>query len=136
MRLNCTRRGAVPMADGYARIAGKLGVVSLQTNVGLANGLSQVRSTKATGTPLLVCACIKDTRIQARTVFATSPDIQESVKQHTKWDRMVLRTDAISENVTRALTSATSVPSGMVFLALPEDSMTKKAEVEIFEAKG
>ena len=58
------------MADGYARITRKPSVVSLQTNVGLANGLSQVHSTKANGTPLLVCARIKDTRIQAPTVFA------------------------------------------------------------------
>ena len=127
---------AVSMADGYARITGKPGVVSLHTNVGLANGLGQIHNAKVNGIPLLVCACIKDTRIQGRTAFTTSHDIQESVKQYTKWDWLVLRADAISENVTRALKIATSAPTGPVFVALPEDLMSNKAEIEIFEAKG
>lgn len=126
----------VSMADGYARITGKPGVVSLHTNVGLANGISQVHTAKVDGISLLVCACIKDTRIQGRTAFTTTTDIQESIKQYTKWDWMVLRTDAISEDVTRALKIATSVPSGPVFLALPEDLLTKKEELEILDAKG
>lgn len=124
---------AVSMADGYARITGEPGVVSLHTNVGLANGVSQVHNAQINGIPILVTTGIKPSKIAGRTAFTTCPDVQELVKQHTKWDWTIQRTDAVSENVTRALKIATTQPTGPVFLALPEDVMAGKAEVEIKE---
>lgn len=127
---------AVSMADGYSRITGEPSVVSLHTNVGLANGIGQLHNAKVNGIPVLVCTGVKNIKIEGRTAFTTSHDIQESVKQYTKWDWMVLRTDAVSENVTRALKVATAQPTGPVFLALPEDVMAGKANLEVYDAKG
>ena len=127
---------AVSMADGYSRASGKPGVVSLHTNVGLANGIGQIHNAKVNDIPLVITAGIKHTKIQGRTAFTTSHDIQESVKQYTKWDWTVLRPDAMSENLSRALKIATTYPTGPTFLAIPEDMQSGKAEMEIAEADG
>ncbi|MCW3066155.1 MAG: Acetolactate synthase large subunit, partial [Solirubrobacterales bacterium] len=47
---------AVAMADGYARLSGKLGVAVLSRGPGLVNGLTAAIAARKRGTPLLIIA--------------------------------------------------------------------------------
>jgi benzoylformate decarboxylase len=117
---------AVAMADGYSRVSGKPGVVVLHTNVGLANGIGQIHNAYVDGVPLVVIAGMKPTKIQGRGGFTTAHDIREMVRQYTKWDWIVMRPDAIPENLNRAIRLAMAPPQKPTFLAIPEDFMAEE----------
>ncbi len=122
---------AVAMADGYCRMAGKPGVAVLHTNVGLANGVGQLHNAYVAGVPLVVIAGMKPTKIQGRGGFTTARDIREMVRQFTKWDWVVMRPDAIPENLNRALRIAMAPPRKPTFLAIPEDFLAEEIGWEI-----
>lgn len=118
---------AVSAADGYARITGKPGVVSLHANVGLANGVSQVYTAQVAGMPVIVLNAIKHRSILSHGAFTVAHDHQEMVKQFTKWDWTSLRVEELSQDLNRAFQVACQPPMGPVYLATPQDILEETA---------
>jgi benzoylformate decarboxylase len=64
----------VSMADGYARVTGRPGVVSLHTSVGTLNGASQIYNAYRDGSPVVVTAGHKDRTVLSEDGFCSHPD--------------------------------------------------------------
>lgn len=121
---------AVSAAEGYARTAGRPGVVSLHANVGLANGVSQVYGAQVSSQPLVVMNVVKQRSILSHGAFTTARDHQEMIKQYTKWDWLTLRPEELREDLHEAFRMATQPPLGPVYLALPQDMLEQPAAPE------
>jgi len=118
----CTHESvAVAAADGYARVTGRPAVAYLHANVGLANGIAHLSCAALTESPVVVLNGIKSTEILNRGGFTTAAYPQDYVRQHVKLGRIVLRADAVADDLTRALKAATAEPGGPVYLGLPQD---------------
>lgn len=122
---------AVGMADGFARAGGGPGFVNAHTSTGTANSIGNLFNAYVDGTPLIMTIAIKDTRILGRDCFSEVPDILGMTRQFAKWSWQVLRPDKIAENTFRAFKVANSPPYGLAFLAIPEDFLAQKVEIEI-----
>ncbi len=125
---------AVSSADGYARVTGRPGVVTLHANVGLANGISHIHNASVAGSPLLIINFIKSRRLLGRRGFTSAHDHQEMVKQYTKWDWQVLTEESLVEDLERALRLTISPPMGPTYLAIPQDIL--EADIEDIKIEG
>ncbi|MHB8394111.1 MAG: thiamine pyrophosphate-binding protein [Candidatus Dormibacteria bacterium] len=113
----------VAMADGYARAAGRPGVVGLHTTVGAMNGMSQLFNSAKDGVPVVMTVGHKDTSVLAEDGFCTIPDLASLLRPFTKRARQTLAPQSIAADLARSLQAAVSSPSGPTFLAVPEDFM-------------
>lgn len=127
------QEGAVAaMADGYARVAGKPGVV-LVANVGLPSAMTQMVNTWKDRIPLLVCVAAFGQDAVGRD-GPQDYDFQESMLGPiTKWRWTAQTTQGIPEATRRALKFAATPPSGPVFLAMPENALRATATAGILE---
>ena len=64
--------GAISMADGYARVSGRVGVCSVHQGPGFTNALTGLTEAAKSRTPLLVLAARRRARRSARTSRSTS----------------------------------------------------------------
>lgn len=112
---------AVGMADGYARAGGRPGVASVHTSVGAFNALCGLYNAWRDGTPLVLVAGHKDSRLLRREGFCALPDLPDVPRQFTKHSWQTLQPEEVGPDVRRALQLAASPPAGPVFLAIPED---------------
>ncbi len=122
---------AVAAADGYARATGKPTVAYLHANVGLANGIAHLHCAQLANSPVVILNGTKSTVIANRGGFTTAPYPAEYVRQHVKSDRIALRSDALAEEVSRALRIASTEPAGPVYLGLPQDLVETDAAVPV-----
>jgi benzoylformate decarboxylase len=111
---------AVPMADGYARVRGTLGVVNLHVAPGLGNGMGALYTAGIAGTPLLVLIGGQDRRflhtgpILWGPVEAMAHTVCKAVfTLHTSFDA--------AANVRRALRTVLTPPYAPVALICPPD---------------
>lgn len=124
---------AAGMADGYARVSGKPGVVSVHTTVGTANTLGMVINAFAGDSPVIVTAGIKDSRALGTGVFLDSPfNIADLLRLYTRWAWQVLDPGNISRDTAKALYHAARQPAGPVFLAVPENFWATEVEDQVF----
>jgi len=112
---------AVSAADGYSRVTGSPGVVTLHANVGLANGISHLHNASVSGAPILLINLIKSRRLLGRRGFTVAHDHQEMVKQYTKWDWQVLTEKSLVEDLERALRLTITPPKGPTYIGIPQD---------------
>jgi benzoylformate decarboxylase len=119
---------AVAMADGYARVTGGPGVVSLHTSVGAMNGLSQVYNAWRDASPVVVAAGHKDRTVLTQDGFCAFADLPGLFAGCTKWTWQSLSAGAVAGDVRRALNVAASPTRGPVFLAVPEDMLGEMVE--------
>ncbi|MFO8192362.1 MAG: thiamine pyrophosphate-binding protein [Bacillota bacterium] len=112
---------AVAAADGHSRVTGRPQVVMLHANVGLANGISQIYSAKMSYSPIVVINVIKPRALLSHGGITSTTHEQEMVKQYTKWDWMVLRSEELAEDLNRAFQMAIKPPSGPTLLVIPQD---------------
>jgi thiamine pyrophosphate-dependent acetolactate synthase large subunit-like protein len=127
------QEGAVTaMADGYARLSGKPGVV-IVANVGLPNAMTQMVNTFKDRIPMLVTvAAFGQDQLGRET--AQDYDFQEYMMNPiTKWRWMAQTARGIPETTRRALKFATTPPSGPVFLAIPDDELRAQATATIMD---
>jgi benzoylformate decarboxylase len=111
----------VSMADGYARVTGRPGVVGLHTSVGTLNGASQIYNAYRDGSPVVVTAGHKDRTVLSEDGFCAHPDLPDAVRPFTKWAHQTLSTAELGADLWRALHAAMTVPAGPTYLAIPED---------------
>ncbi len=127
--------GAAYIADGYARVSGKLGVCCSTAGPGATNLITGMATSYADYVP--VCAL---TGQVATTVFGKGA-IQESgaeginmaviFRHFTKYSGMVLNEHRTQYMVQKAIRMAHTSPGGPVHLNLPADIMKRQASKEI-----
>lgn len=125
----------VAMADGYARVSGDLGVVSLHTSVGTGNAVSQIMNANVDRSPVLALIGHKDAGIANRDGFCTVEDLPGLLRPYTKWSRQVEVAALAVEDVQRAAHLATAFPRGPVSLVLTEDRARAPFEGPIPEVR-
>jgi benzoylformate decarboxylase len=114
------------MADGYALAARRPAVVNLHIGCGLGNAMGMLYNAHCEGTPLLVTAGQQDRRLRfGEPVLAA--DLVRVAQPWTKWAAEVQRPQDIPSAVRRALQTASTPPTGPVFLSLPVDVQTESA---------
>lgn len=128
--------GAAFMADGFARVSGKLGVCFSTAGPGATNLVTGIAT--AYGDSIPVCAL---TGQEATTVCGKGA-IQESgtegidvvsvLRSCTKYNGMLLSEQRALYMVEKAFRIALSNPSGPVHLSLPADVMKKEITIEKF----
>jgi benzoylformate decarboxylase len=111
----------VSMADGYARVTGRPGVVGLHTSVGTLNGASQIYNAFRDGSPVVVTAGHKDRTVLSEDGFCAHPHLPEAVRPFTKWAHQTLSAAELGGDMWRALHVAMTSPAGPSYLAIPED---------------
>ena len=111
----------VSMADGYARVTGRPGVVGLHTSVGTLNGASQIYNAFRDGSPVVVTAGHKDRTVLSEDGFCAHPHLPEAVRPFTKWAHQTLSAAELGGDLWRALHLAMTPPAGPSYLAIPED---------------
>ena len=127
------QEGAVAaMADGYARLSGKTGVV-IVANVGLPNAMTQMVNTFKDRIPMLVTvAAFGQDKLGAE--GPQDYDYQEYMMGPiTKWRWTAQTARGIPETTRRALKFAATPPAGPVFLAIPDDELRAQATSTVMD---
>lgn len=120
---------AVHMADAYARVTGKPGVVMACAGPGAANMLSGVICAQAENIPLIAISTCRRAEISDlyRHMGASqSPDHVALFKPATKWNGRVEHWHRIPDMVRHAYRVATSGNPGPVHLVIPENVLAEK----------
>ncbi|MCJ7594919.1 MAG: thiamine pyrophosphate-binding protein, partial [Desulfobacterales bacterium] len=118
---------SVAMADGYARALGKPSFINLHIAGGLANGLSMLYNAFRGGTPLVLTAGQSDTRMLVEEPML-SGNLVEMCRQYTKWSAEVLHGTDVPTAIRRAFRTASTPPTGPVFLSLPMNVLDEEIE--------
>jgi benzoylformate decarboxylase len=111
---------AVGIADGYARAAGRPGLVQLHTGVGLGNGIGLLYQAMRGHSPLVVIAGEAGVRYDAMD-SQMAVDLVAMARPVTKWATRVLHPGSLLRVLRRAVKTAMTHPRGPVFVALPMD---------------
>jgi benzoylformate decarboxylase len=120
---------AVGMAEGYARTAGKVGVVNLHTDAGLAAAMPMVFNARLNRAPLVVTAGQQDTRLLMQEP-ALGGDLVRMARPLTKWSTEVSHAADIPLAIQRVIRVATHPPRGPVFVSLPQNVMGQQIDFE------
>ncbi|MCP5266442.1 MAG: thiamine pyrophosphate-binding protein [Burkholderiaceae bacterium] len=120
--------GAAFMADAYAKLTGKPGVVMVTRGPGATNAAVGIHTAMQDSTPMVVLVGQVGTDCLDREAFQEI-DYRRMLGQCAKWVAQIDRADRIPEYMARAFQVATSGRMGPVVLALPEDVLTTEAIV-------
>ena len=118
---------AVGMAEGYARSTGKVPLVSLHIDNGMANGLSLMIDQKYSGTPMVLTAGNKDIRKMA----AGRSDLEDMARPFAKWSTEISHAEQTTSVVRRAFQEARTAPTGPVFVAVSANAFDEIADLDI-----
>lgn len=122
----------VAMADGYARVSGKVGVCCI-ANIGLPNGMTQLVNAYKDNIPMLLTVA----QFSQTDLGRDNPqdyDHQELMLQPiTKWYWQAQNTVGIPETTRRALKFAATPPGGPVFLAIPDNQLRAEASATVMD---
>jgi benzoylformate decarboxylase len=124
---------AVAMADGYARATGKPSFVNVHIAGGLANSISMLYNAFRGGTPLILTAGQSDTRMLLEEP-ALSGNLVEMCRQYSKWSGEVRHAKDVPVAIRRAFRTASTPPTGPVFLSLPWNVLDEEAELDLTPA--
>ncbi|MBK6880977.1 MAG: thiamine pyrophosphate-binding protein [Elusimicrobia bacterium] len=119
--------GAAFMADGYARVSGRLGVCCATTGPGATNALTGIACAYRDSVPvLLLTAQIALSAFGKGAAQESSPlgiDIVDMYKDVTKASVMLMAPEKIAEVTRHLLRTSLSGRSGPIHLSLPADMM-------------
>jgi len=124
--------GAAFMADGYARVSGRIGVCCSTTGPGATNLITGVASAYAEQVPMLVIT--SQTRIAdfSRGSFQDSSsdgvDIMGMFGHCTRYSSMVTHPLQLEKKLAAALSAALGHPRGPAHLSIPADIFNAAAE--------
>ncbi|MBW1902349.1 MAG: thiamine pyrophosphate-binding protein, partial [Deltaproteobacteria bacterium] len=107
---------SVAMADGYARVSGKPGVVLVHTAPGTANAIGNMYNAYNAGTPMVVLAGQQDSHLKWSDPLLDA-DLLPMVSKFTKERYWVGHAQDIEKALGRAFKEANTPPMGPVFVA-------------------
>jgi benzoylformate decarboxylase len=122
----------VAMADGYARISGKTGIV-IVANVGLPNAMTQMVNSWKDQIPIMVAVASVEQEALGRDLFQEPEHCEVMTQPITKWYWAAKTTKAVPETVRRGLKFAATAPCGPVFLSLPNNVLREEASSTIWD---
>jgi acetolactate synthase-1/2/3 large subunit len=126
-------RSAAYMADGYARVTGRVGVCEGPSGGGATYILPGVVEANESSIPIL--AVTSDISVGGRGRFTLTELDQEALfRPLTKWNRVIDRAEDIPKTVRAAFTAMTSGRPGAAHIGLPYD--VQRGEVEAAELWG
>jgi acetolactate synthase I/II/III large subunit len=120
--------GAGFMADAYAKLTGKAGVLMVTRGPGASNAAIAIHSAHQDSVPLVVLIGQVGNEFVEREAFQ-EVDYRRMFGQMTKWVAQIDRADRIPEYLAHAFQVAQSGRMGPVVLALPEDMLITSARV-------
>jgi thiamine pyrophosphate-dependent acetolactate synthase large subunit-like protein len=111
---------ALGMAEGYARVSGKAGVVNLHGSAGLAAAMPMLYDACLGGVPLVVTVGDQDPRLSDKdpAFNPTGP-----AQHYTKWSTEITRAADIPRAIQEAFRTALQPPAGPVCVSFQPDSM-------------
>lgn len=114
------------MADGYARLSGKVGVVTAQNGPAAALLVAPLAEALKASIPMV--ALVQDvSRDQTDRNAFQELDHESMFRPVTKWVRRVIHSSRIDDYVDMAFTAATSGRPGPAVLMLPSDLLLESA---------
>ncbi|MFC1932053.1 thiamine pyrophosphate-binding protein [Chloroflexota bacterium] len=122
------------MAEGYARVSGKPGVLNLHTGTGLSAAVPMLLNASAGGVPLVVTAGQQDKRLLLKDPHLAG-DLVGTSRLFAKWYTEVSYVEEIPVVVQRAFKMAMQPPTGPIFISLPENVMNEKIDFEYIPDK-
>ncbi|KAH9971184.1 acetolactate synthase [Lactifluus volemus] len=127
-------QGAGHMAEGYARVSGKPGVVLVTSGPGATNTVTPLQDALSDGVPLVVfCGQVATSALGSDAFQET--DIIGISRSCTKWNVMVKSTAELPGRINEAFRIATSGRPGPVLVDLPKDVTAGKLLIPLpFEA--
>jgi acetolactate synthase-1/2/3 large subunit len=120
--------GAAFMADAYAKLTGKPGVLMVTRGPGATNASIGIHTARQDSSPMIVLVGQVGNDFVEREAFQEI-DYRRMFGEMAKWVAQIDRADRIPEYVAHAFQTATSGRPGPVVLALPEDMLAQKATV-------
>lgn len=113
-------QGAGHMAEGYARVSGKPGVVLVTSGPGATNVITPMQDAMSDGTPMVVfCGQVVTTAIGSDAF--QEADVVGISRACTKWNVMVKTVAEMPQRINEAFEIATSGRPGPVLVDLPKD---------------
>lgn len=112
--------GAGHMAEGYARVSGKPGVVLVTSGPGATNVVTPMQDAMSDGTPLVVFCGQVATSAIGSDAFQEA-DVVGISRSCTKWNVMVKDISELPRRINEAFKIATSGRPGPVLVDLPKD---------------
>ena len=135
LRLITTRHeaGAAHMADGYARVSGKPGVVFVVPGAGLYNAASGLATAFARSSPVLAIVGQIPRNMIGKGLGAVHEvaDQAETVRPVSKWRRQVLRPRDIPDAMTEAFRQMRTGRPRPVLVELPPEAGVEREEVTL-----
>src|ERR1700736_3931025 len=122
----------VAMADGYARVSGKTGVV-IVANVGLPNAMTQMVNSWKDQIPIMVAVASVEQDALGRDLPQEPEHCEVMTQPITKWYWAAKTTGSIPETVRRGMKFASTSPCGPVFLSLPTNTLREEATGAIWD---
>lgn len=113
-------QGAGHMAEGYARVTGKPGIVLVTSGPGATNTVTPMQDALMDGTPMIVFAGQVATSAIGTDAFQEA-DMTGISRPCTKWNVLVKRVEDIPRAINTAFHVATTGRPGPVFVDLPKD---------------
>lgn len=121
-------RSAGYMADAYARVSNRPGVMEVPGGAGPAYALAAVAEAHISSVPLIVITCDNPLMVEARG-FIAELDCTTLFKSVTKESVLVKSAVKIPETVRRAFRIATTGCPGAVHMAFPEDVLHQEVDM-------
>ncbi|KAI5120468.1 hypothetical protein M0805_006488 [Coniferiporia weirii] len=113
-------QGAGHMAEGYARVSGKPGVVLVTSGPGATNVVTPMQDAMSDGVPMVVFSGQVATSVIGSDAFQEA-DIVGISRSCTKWNVMVKDISELPRRINEAFKIATSGRPGPVLVDLPKD---------------
>ena len=121
---------AMGMAGGYSWASGKTGFVNVHTAPGVANAISALYNANVADFNIVLTAGQQDTRLIQREPGLTG-DLVSMTKPFTKWSAEVQHPQDIPLMMHRAFKMSGQIPQGPTFLSLPQDVLSREADIEV-----
>ncbi len=118
-------QGAGHMAEGYARVTGKPGVVLVTSGPGATNTVTALQDAFMDGTPLVVFSGQVATAAIGTDAFQEA-DVTGITRPCTKWNVLVKKVEDIPRRINEAFHIATTGRPGPVLVDLPKDVTATK----------
>jgi len=123
-------QGAAHMADGYARVSGKVGVCMATNGPGATNLTTGISVARLSHSPLVAITGAPMLSQMHRDSFQEIDQVA-MFKPLTKWSAQAPRADMIPELFRHAFRVATSGKKGPVHVDLPRDILNEEIDVEM-----
>ncbi|MGQ9720550.1 MAG: thiamine pyrophosphate-binding protein [Candidatus Jordarchaeum sp.] len=121
---------AASMADGYARVTGKVGVCQATAGPGTLNTVLSVADAYKDGTPMILITGQVRSDFIGRDVFDEVDQIAV-FKPITKWQQRIMKIEDVPRIISNAFYLAKSGKPGPVFLEVPEDLWDNVGEANL-----